>query len=377
MKKNKRPLKVAMIGVGDITTLHYPAYCEFEHAELTAICDLDETLLRQRRSEWKIDRAVSDYRSILDDREIDIIEVNTPHHLHEKFVVEALEAGKHVACQKPMSTTIAAAQAMLEAEKRNPGKLRIMENFVFYPPYVKAKELLEAGEIGTPLSIRFKLGTGLVGSRWVPLKSELWHLLESEKGMGQAVFDDGYHKLSMAIHLIGNIESVKGFIDRSFVYIDEPAQLIWRYKDLPTLGSFDIAFTPNLYTKSKYFGADERIDIIGTRGMMHLSCCTGRITDDPPLILYRDGRRVLYDELETDWQASFNAAIRDFPLAIIEGRETLISAERALDIMKFAFALITAAKRGREVRPDEITDEMIGKELLGPVLGRGEGAGIS
>jgi predicted dehydrogenase len=124
-----------------------------------------------------------------------------------------------------------------------------------------------------------------------------------------------------------------------------------------------VAFSPNLYTHSSYFPADERIDIVGTRGMIQLTGCTGRLVDEAPLILYRDGRRVDFDDLETDWQASFTAGIRDFPLSLHEGRDTLISAQRALDILKFAYALIVAARTGKEIRPDQVTDELVRQEL--------------
>lgn len=368
MVKEKK-YKVAMIGVGDITMLHRPAYLDFPQAELAALCDVDEKFLARRAAEWGVEKTYTDYRELLADPDIDIVEVNTPHHLHKPLVVDALAAGKNVACQKPISTTVADAQAMVDAETASKGRLRILENFVFYPPYVRAKELIAAGEIGDPLTVRFKLGSGLFGSRWVPLRAELWHLLESEKGMGQAVFDDGYHKLSMAIFLLGGIESVKGFIDRSFAYIDEPAQLIWRYKDSPALGSFDIAFSPSMYTSSKYFAADERIDIVGAKGMIHLSGCTGKIMDTAPLILYRDQKRYLFEDLETDWQASFTAGIRAFPQAITDDTECLLSGQRALDVLRFAYALIIAAKTGREILPDEVTDELVAQELLGKKSG--------
>ncbi len=353
-----RPFKVAMIGVGDITSLHYPAYQGCADAELVALCDLDETLLRRRSEAWSIERTTTDYRDLLRDPAIDIVEVNLPHNLHRMVVVEALEAGKHVACQKPIATTIADSEAMVQAARKSPGEFRVLENFVYYPPYRKAKELLDAGEIGEPLTVRFKLGTALFGSRWIPLRSELWHLREVDKGMGQAIFDDGYHKLSMAMFLFGPVNAVKGFIDRSFGLIDEPAQLIWRYRDNAVLGSFDVAFSPNLYTGSKYFPADERIDIVGTRGTIELNGCTGRVADDPPLILYREGKRYLFDNLETDWQASFTAGIRDFPRAIREHRPALLTGERALAIVRFAYAAIVAARTGAEVRPDEVTDEI-------------------
>ena len=364
MTKKSGKLKAAMIGVGDISDLHYPAYCDFEHAELVAICDRNEQLLEQRSAAWGVQKITTDYREILNNPDIDIVEINTPHQTHKQLVIEALAAGKHVGCQKPIATSIADAQAMVDAEKKASGQFRVFENFVFYPAYVKAKELIEAGEIGEILSIRFKLGSGLFGSRWIPLKVNLWHMMESEKGMGWAIFDDGYHKLSLAIHFVTDIEAVKGFIDRSFRYVDVPAQLIWRYKGCNTLGSFDIAFSPNLYTRSKYFPADERVDIVGSKGIINLTQCTGRIVDEAPLILYKDGKRTLFEDMDTDWQASFTDGIRDLPLSLSEGRDTLISGRRALDIMKFAYALILAAKKGIEVRPDDITDEVVSRELL-------------
>ncbi|HPM76865.1 MAG TPA: Gfo/Idh/MocA family oxidoreductase [bacterium] len=365
MPHSDRPYRVAMIGVGDITMLHRPAYVDCAEAELAMLCDADPALLARRAVEWNVPRTTADYRAALAAPDIDIVEINTPHHLHKRMVVEALAAGKHVACQKPIATSIADAEAMVAAAERGGAKLRVLENFVFYPPYVRAKEMLDAGEIGEVLAVRFKLGTGLFGSRWVPLRSELWHLTESERGMGQAVFDDGYHKLSLAIHLVGAIEAVQGFIDRTFAFIDEPAQLLWTYKDRATLGSFDIAFSPNLFTHSKYFPADERIDIAGSKGTIRLRGCTGAITDEAPLTVYRHGRREEHDDLETDWQASFTAGIRDYPRALRTGRDTLLTGRRALEVLRFAYAAIVAAKIGERVRPDEMTDEIVARHLRG------------
>jgi len=358
-------LRAAMIGVGDITMLHFPAYRDCRDVELAAICDVNRELLARRQREFGIARAVTDYRELLDDPDIDIVEINTPHHLHQSLVIEALDAGKHVACQKPIATTIAETEAMLAAARRAKGKFRVLENFVFYPPYVKARELIEAGEIGRPLTIRFKLGACLFGSRWVPIRSELWHLLENDEGRGQAIFDDGYHKLSLALHFGGPVQAVKGFIDCSLAYIDAPAQLIWRHAASDLLGSFDVTFQPNLNCRSKYFPADERIQIVGTRGLLDLTRCTAQIMDEPPLILYRDGRRFLFDDLETDWQASFRDGIRDFPRAILEDRDCLLTGERALDVLRFAFALIIASRTGKEVSPAEVTDRMFREAVHG------------
>jgi len=347
-------LKAAIIGVGDISMLHRPGYVDNPDAELAAICDLDEKLLAQRSRQWNVPKATTDYKEILSDPEISIVEVITPHDLHRPITVEAAAAGKHVSVQKPMSVSVGDAEAMIRAAEEAKVKLRIYENFVFYPPYVKAKELLDAGEIGEPLLIRLKLGSGLFGSRFYPMKVELWHLIESEHGRGQAVFDDGYHKWSMAAHLIGEIEAVRGWIDRSFHYIDSPAMLGFRYKDSPCLGVFDISWNPLLTIRSKYFPADERIEIVGSAGRIVLTCCTGQLLDESPLILIKNNRRTLFDDLETDWQASFTAATRHFSACVRHGGDPVLSGERGKHLVQTAYAAALASKLGTEVRPDEV-----------------------
>lgn len=351
----KSRLKAGIIGVGDISMMHAPAYSGFDRAELYAIADINEGLLEQRKNEWGPAKCFTDYRDLLADPEIDFVEIITPHHLHKPMVLDAARAGKHVSVQKPMSVSVREADEMIHAAEQAGIKFKVFENFVFYPPYVKAKELLDAGEIGEPLSIRFKLGTGLFGmSRAYPVTVELWHLLEVEKGMGQAVFDDGYHKLSLAIHLIGPIECVRGWIDRSFAFVDMPAMLMWRYKNSGCLGYFDTAFSPSMYIQSKYFSADERVDITGSRGWISVSRCTAKLLDVPALVMYRDGKRYLFDALRTDWLDSFVDSGRHFVDCILEDKEPVLTGRRGKEVLQFAFACIAASRERCEVRPDEI-----------------------
>jgi len=353
----RRKLKAGIIGVGDISIMHAPGYKDFDRGELYAIADINEQLLRRREEEWQVPKAYTDYRDLLADPEIDLVEIITPHHLHKPMVLDAATAGKHVSVQKPMSLSIREAEEMIEATRKAGVRFKVFENFVFYPPYVKAKELLDGGEIGDPLSIRFKLGTGLFGmQRQYPVTVELWHLLEVEKGMGQAVFDDGYHKLSLAIHFIGEIDRVRGWIDRSFALVDMPAMLMWHYKDSECLGYFDTALSPSMYVKSNYFSADERVDITGTKGWLSVSRCTAQLLDVPALVMCRDGRRYLFDDLRTDWLDSFVDSCRHFVGCIIEDKDPLLTGERGKQVLQFAFAVIKAARDHCEVKPDDIKD---------------------
>ncbi|HOX28085.1 MAG TPA: Gfo/Idh/MocA family oxidoreductase [bacterium] len=355
----KKKLRAAIVGIGDISMMHQPGYVNNPDCELYAICDLDEQKLEARGKEWGVPVAYNKLSDLLADPTVDIVEILTPHHCHADMVVACAEAGKHVSVQKPMCDKLAGADRMIAAARTAGVKLKVFENFVFYPPYVKAKELIAAGEIGEPLTVRFKLGTCMFGARYYPLSVELWHLLEVEKGMGQAIFDDGYHKLSQAVDLFGDIEIVRGWVDRSFAYADMPGVLIWRYKDSDVLGAFDLGISPNLYNKSKYFSADERIDITGTRGSISITRCSAQFLDAPALTLTRDGRRFLFDDIRADWLDSFMDSTRHFPKCVLNDTAPLLSGERGKKVTQFAFACIIAGKCRGEVRPDDVDDDLV------------------
>ena len=83
--------------------------------------------------------------------EVDLVEVLLPHHLHAPATLAALEAGKAVSVQKPMATSLADARKMVAEADRRGRFFKLFENFVFYPPVQKARQLLDAGAIGEPL----------------------------------------------------------------------------------------------------------------------------------------------------------------------------------------------------------------------------------
>ena len=91
---------------------------------------------------------------------MDAVDIITPHHLHAPMTIAALEAGKHVSVQKPMALTIDEADAMIAAAERSGKLLRVIDNYRFHPPFVRAKQMLESGGIGEPMSVRIKTASG-------------------------------------------------------------------------------------------------------------------------------------------------------------------------------------------------------------------------
>jgi UDP-N-acetyl-2-amino-2-deoxyglucuronate dehydrogenase len=120
-----------------------------------AIADVDEAQLRAAISRHFIPFGHLDYRALLDRRDIDVVAVCTPPALHERIVVDALEAGKFVMCEKPLAHTLAAADAILAAARRHPARLSTVFQFRYLPEVRRTRWLADHGHLGRPVFGRF------------------------------------------------------------------------------------------------------------------------------------------------------------------------------------------------------------------------------
>ncbi len=138
-------------------------------------------------------QAYADYRDLLADPRVDAVEILTPQLLHEEMVLEAARAGKHIALQKPMTIDLPSADRMIAASVKSGKILRISDNYLFYPPIVLAKKMIDAGEIGDPNNMRIKLISGGSGGWAIPPAAWEWRLKESMVGRPIQTFDHGHH----------------------------------------------------------------------------------------------------------------------------------------------------------------------------------------
>ena len=149
-------MRIAIVGCGNVSQLNVPGYLRHPGCEVYALCDNVPGRAELRAREWGISpRIYTDLDQVLNDPNVDAVELLMPHHLHLPMTVAALEAGKHVSCQKPMCRTVAEADQMIAAAGRASTKFRVTENFIYYPPILKAKEVLDSGAIGEPNLVRF------------------------------------------------------------------------------------------------------------------------------------------------------------------------------------------------------------------------------
>ncbi len=358
------PIRVGIVGCGRIAMLHQMGYRGRGDARIVAVCDVKKGRARKAAKEWGVDRIYTDYTQLLADPEIDLIELLVPHNLHASMTVQACQAGKHVSVQKPMAMNVSEADRMIAAAQQAGVVLRIYENFVFYPPYVRAKKMIDSGEIGEPKMVRIHVGTGKSKTEWkVPLDAWLWRLKDEQDSGGLLVFDHGYHLFSLAYYLMGPVERVYAWIDRSPVdrltprriaEVDAPATIMFQFKSPRRYGMLDFTHTPEMVMDSVYYADDDRVEVIGERGIILINRCTARSVDLPELMLYRDGetRAIPVDRVE--WQDSFIDCTRHMLDILKEGGQPVLDGPTGKEILQFSLAAQISAREGREVRPDDV-----------------------
>ena len=353
-------LRVGIIGVGRIADLHYLGYKDNPRAELRAIADVSRELLERRAREWGVPNAYTDYRQLLADPNVDAVEVITPHHLHCQMGVAALDAGKHLSMQKPMAVNVSECDALIAAAKRSGKMFRVFENFRHYPPIMRAKELLDSGAIGEPLSIRMKAIQGSMGEGWqIPYDTLAWRFDEAQSGGGRVIFDYGYHLFAIAMWLLGDVEKVFSYITHRTIQhgwlLDSPAMVIWKYKDVEKYGSYEAVTSDDLLVRTRYWPEDEWFEMTGSRGFIWVNRCTSMLLDRPPVVMYCDGVTTEFSDMDSDWSASFVNGVHDFVDAVLDGRQAHLTGEEGKRVLQFCRAIQLSAKEGREVRLEEIT----------------------
>jgi predicted dehydrogenase len=310
---------------------------------------------------------------MIDREDLDIVEILTPHHLHCPMTEYAAKAGiSGISLQKPMAHTISDCDKIIQVCKEEKVKLKLFENFRFYPVYLHAKELLNRGIIGEPLNFRIVNILTAGPSMMVDLSAYKWRTNVDTCGGGPEVFDDGQHKLSMALWLMDEerVEELYGWIDYFTGVIDAPANIIWKYPSKEyngpqKFGTIEFTYAANLYYPSNYYGIDEFIEISGKKGIMWINQCTAggnflsKATQYPPIVVYVDGKvRTYGNDLPRDWRYSFINSTEHFIDVIDSGKgEPIYTGEQGKNLCVFGKMPYLSYQQKRIVYWSEFTAE--------------------
>jgi len=144
---NTKNIKIAIIGLG-FGAEFIPIYKKYPNAELVALCQRDEKKLNEIADAFGIEKRYTSYEELLKDPEIDAVHINTPIPNHGEQSIQALKAGKHVACTVPMATTVAECEEIVRLSEETGLMYMMMETVVYAREFLYMKELYENGELG-------------------------------------------------------------------------------------------------------------------------------------------------------------------------------------------------------------------------------------
>jgi predicted dehydrogenase len=194
-----KPIKTAVFGTGFIGRVHLDALRRLEGIEIAAIADPNFEVTRHLGEGFAVPTIAADYREILRDPAVDAVHICTPNALHFSMAKEALEAGKHVACEKPLATTVEEARELVELAAQKGLRNCVCHNLRYYPMVQQLRHMIEAGELGEILSVQ-----GAYSQDWLLYETDWnWRIDSGVGGQSRCMADVGSHWFDMAEHVTG------------------------------------------------------------------------------------------------------------------------------------------------------------------------------
>ena len=348
-RKPGKKINVGVIGTGWPGQQHARVMKDIAEAHLYACADLDETRRAEFQTTYAPEKCFGDYHELLADPKLDAVIICLPNYLHFPASQAALEAGKHVLCEKP-PTMKAAEMKVLHEEATRRGLIYFFSRqFRFTPAMRAAKQLVDAGRLGTIYHAK----ATWVRSRGHPKGVGGW-FTEKKRSGGGALIDIGVHALDSVWYLMASPRplSVSAQLYRNFEHlvqdpvfdVEDAAFGFIRFENgavvhLETCWAGNL---PDDIPQGQEFGREINNSIVyGTRGTIRLK----------PLTLFEDQAGALVtvpvelpDEIE-----GFQLQLRNFLDAINGRAEAINNADQAVTLMEMLDAIYASSASGREV----------------------------
>jgi predicted dehydrogenase len=349
-----KTLNVGLIGCGDISKAHLKTYPAVG-LNVVAICDVDAARAENRKKEFGLERAevMSDYRKLVRRDDVDIVTVATPVALHAPMTLAALEAGKHVACEKPSTLDVNENRAIVAAAEKAGRKVIFFSSRMRWGAAVMARQYIQDGEVGEI----YRVDVTHYRSRGRPgvdiIKEARWFANKKLAGGGM-LMDMGQYFMDMVFHLTGwpVVSSVSASTWKGFPH-DLPAEAVYDVEEHATIlaRAAKATFTFDLANIANHKPV-RRITILGTRG--------GIVMDDDNYFSYftEKGGPWRQTTHRTDWRDNTdgnNHIYAELIQAIQENDPGIGTTPReALAITEITQMAYRSAAEGREVRREEI-----------------------
>ncbi|MBV9479182.1 MAG: Gfo/Idh/MocA family oxidoreductase [Acidobacteria bacterium] len=194
-----KPIRTAIFGTGFMGRVHLEGVRRVESVEVAAVVGRREEAAQRLGAGFSVPTATTDYRQVLRDGAIDAVHVCTTNAEHYRAVKDALEAGKHVLCEKPLTTTVKQAQELASLADRHGLRNCVCHNLRFYPLVQQMRQLCASGELGEILVVQ-----GTYSQDWLLYDTDWnWRVDREASGVSRCMADIGSHFFDMAEHITG------------------------------------------------------------------------------------------------------------------------------------------------------------------------------
>lgn len=336
--------------------VHLPAIKADSDAELVATCDVVESTAKEAARVFGSQSYFTDHEKLVKMRELDAVVIAAPNYLHEKITIAALEAGKHVLCEKPMALTNREAERMIVASSKADRILQIGHHQRFYSQNQLAKKLVDGKAIGKVMACRSTYRERL-GDVYRPMSKFRDNLSQSG---GMAMMDLIIHRIDLIRWLVGNVHRVFGVVRHTVVPKSGFDDNIWIICEFENGGYGCVdgdRFSPATANPTELYG---------TEGTILLSSETYNPYQSVPMALFSENDMQKFSEVKeytvgSLWEElpnkrwfslypprndPFKDEIVHFTTSILRNEKPLITGEEGAKTLEVALAAFKSSQTG-------------------------------
>jgi myo-inositol 2-dehydrogenase/D-chiro-inositol 1-dehydrogenase len=335
----EKKIEVGVIGAGRIGKIHASNIVKsFPNIKVKSVADIYADQIKDWAAGLNIQHVYSDYKKILNDKEIDAVIICSSTDTHSRITMEAAQAGKHIFCEKPIGFDIDQIHKTLDAVKKAGVKFQVGFHRRFDHNFKKVKELIQSGAIGDLQIVK------IISRDPAPPSAEYI------KVSGGIFLDMTIHDFDMARYLTGS--EVTEVYTNAAVLVD---------KSIGEAGDVDTALISLKFKsgvigmidncRQAVYGYDQRVEVLGTKGGISVA------NDTPTTVVLSTDSAVAADKpkyffLERYMEA-FEAEMKEFFNSIINNTDTVVSGIDGLKPVLIGLAANQSYKEGRPVRLEE------------------------
>jgi predicted dehydrogenase len=304
-----------------------PAMKQGEYCEMVGIASRNLEKARAAADQLGFAKAYGSYEELLADPEIEAVYIPLPNHLHVPWSIKALEAGKHVLCEKPIGLTSQEAQELLDVSKKHPD-LKIMEAFMYrhHPHWQRARQLVQEGAIGQLRTIQ---------TLFTYYNDDPNNIRNMADIGGGGLMDIGCYCISLS----------------RFIFDAEPKRVVGIVEYDPAFktdrlasGMMDFGVGTSTWTCSTQLNDYQRVNIVGTEGRVEIEIPFNPPPDRPCRIWHQRGEEI--EEIHFDVVDQYTVQGNLFSLAVLNDTEVPTPLEDAVANMKVIEAIVRSDREG-------------------------------